>query len=152
MKSLKIHFLIIFLCFVFIGIAQDSTNIDTSEITIVEEVTNNDEPTAPIFGDIPDKIIDLATSLKWYEFLFILGFNLLGYLSPFIPVLRKIGDTEIRIGVGAIVLIMIFASMDINMAWKLVIEFFVSTKLYDLVFKAIKKTPAPSAPTIAVSN
>jgi hypothetical protein len=110
-----------------------------------ESPSSEDLPSPTIVvEEIPDKIIDLVTSLTWFDFLMTFAFMLLGYLSPFIPGLRKIGDTETRVVMGAIVLIMIFVSMDISAAWKLALEFLASTKLYDYVFKLIKKTPDPA--------
>lgn len=143
--------------FALLGFSQDSLTVEeiTPAEATVENVTDQVSSTTaaeeiveglPAEGnfDIPEKIIDLATSLTWWDFLFVLIFTLLGYISPFIPGLRKIGDTEIRVVVGGIVLIMIFVAMDFNSALLLVIEFVAATKLYEHVFSLIKKTPKPT--------
>lgn len=122
----------------------------TAELTTEKLEVENVSPDSDIIGEFPEKIKDLISSLEWYDFLMILVFTLLGYISPFIPLLRKIGDTEVRVGVAAIVLIMIFASMDISSAWKLIIEFVISTKLYENVFSLIKKTPSPTVKPVLV--
>lgn len=163
MKFSKSFLLMFLLSFAFVGIAQEepatTENVEiTAETSDVEVVpTTAEETAAEIIEDVteetgfdlPGKIIDLATSLGWWDFLNVMLFTLLGYLSPFIPGLRKIGDTEVRVVVGGITLIMIFVAMDFSSALKLALEFFAATKLYEHVLSMIVKTPKPAVePTI----
>lgn len=112
-------------------------------VTYPDTIITTSSPNPSAFN-LPDKITDLTTSLSWWDFLYVLIFTILGYLSPFIPGLRKIGDTEIRVVVGGVVLIMIFVAMDFNNALMLAVEFFAATQLYKYILSAIKKTPKPT--------
>ena len=165
MNNLKNFLLIFFLSMSFMAFNTDDTSVDdslqielidtatTPAVAIIEDIETVETAADDlVFGPVPDKIIDLATSIQWWEWLFILAFNLLGYLSPYIPVLRKIGDTEMRVGAGAVVIILIFVSMDVTEAWKLVFAFFASTKLYEKIFKLIKKTPKPTIPAVITTG
>lgn len=127
-----------------ISTTESINTTQPDQISVEKTKIESEDGTAPNPNfDIPGKIEDLATSLTWWDFLYILIFTLLGYVSPFIPGLRKIGDTEIRVVVGGVVLIMIFVAMDFNSAIKLVLEFITATKLYEYVFSLIAKTPKP---------
>lgn len=158
MKFSKMLLLVFVMSFSFAGLANNTDTLqnetEKTEININTEAVNPTNVVVsvdslplvppPAAFVLPDKITDLTTSLSWWDFLYVLIFTVLGYLSPFIPGLRKIGDTEIRVIVGGIVLIMIFVAMGFNNALMLAIEFFTATKLYEYIFSLIKKTPKPT--------
>ena len=122
-------------------------SMETPTTTEVVQDTPKETATTPQIDDLPENpFIDpvLLEKLEIWNGVLYSGLTIIfGYLSFLFPGLRKIQDTELRIGAGALVLAGIFLNLGFGNGATLAIAFIISTKLYDLVFSRFQKTPKP---------
>lgn len=93
-------------------------------------------PALPVPGD------GVNAYVPWVEILFGAFVTITGYLSSFIPGIKKISDKAWRITAIAIVGGSIFIIAGWSNAIPLFISYLIATKAYELFLKKIMKTPS----------
>lgn len=113
-----------------------------------QDVTIDTTAGVPVGEDTFESPANFAAGVEWvYGFLIIL----LGYLSPYIPVLNKINSGIYRVLAVAVVIGAAFFFGAGASVWTLLITYTMSTSFYEVILKLIQEyfKPKPEAEPVS---